>query len=288
MREALSDLKVDLRIYVPGYPITDAIPALGEEASMATNEKVAMEVALGASVTGRRSIVLVKHLGVNILSDPLSISPTHTIGAGLVVLAGEDVGPKGSQAEMDVRNYGPLCEIPVLDPWSPDLLGQALSEAFDLSERIGSPAMVRTTFEFGDGSGSSSPAFAETGKEERSEKASRPGTFDRSIWNLTAKGRHQRYRGEVLPLLTSASASTTLNLQRDGEGDLGIIASGRPASLALNLEKRYPVLVAGYSHPSQGTRYGSSPEVTRRFSSSRSPPPSSRPGSRSAKTSSGR
>ncbi|KQC16086.1 MAG: hypothetical protein APR56_10005 [Methanosaeta sp. SDB] len=252
MREALSDLKVDLRIYVPGYPITDAIPALGEEASMATNEKVAMEVALGASVTGRRSIVLVKHLGVNILSDPLSISPTHTIGAGLVVLAGEDVGPKGSQAEMDVRNYGPLCEIPVLDPWSPDLLGQALSEAFDLSERIGSPAMVRTTFEFGDGSGSSSPAFAETGKEERSEKASRPGTFDRSIWNLTAKGRHQRYRGEVLPLLTSASASTTLNLQRDGEGDLGIIASGRPASLALNLEKRYPVLVAGYSHPLPG------------------------------------
>ena len=107
LRETLSDLKVDLRVYVPGYPITDAVPALGEEATMATNEKVAMEVALGASATGRRSIVLVKHLGVNLLADPLSISPTHTIGAGLVVLAGEDVGPKGSQAEMDVRNYGP-------------------------------------------------------------------------------------------------------------------------------------------------------------------------------------
>ena len=250
LQRALSDLGVDLRIYVPGYPITDAIPALGEEASMATNEKVAMEVALGASVTGRRSIVLVKHLGVNLLADPLSISPTHAIGAGLVVLAGEDVGPKGSQAEMDVRNYGPLCEIPVLDPSGPDLLRQALSEAFLLSERIRAPAMIRTTFEFAE-AGGSAPAFAKEGEREMAGKKSegRSGTFDRSIWDLTSKGRHQRYRGEVLPLLTSASASSSLNLLRDGDGDIGIIASGRPATLALNLEKKLPLLVAGYSHP---------------------------------------
>jgi indolepyruvate ferredoxin oxidoreductase alpha subunit len=250
LRDALSDLKVDLAIYVPGYPITDAIPTLGEEAQMATNEKVAMEVALGASATGRRSIVLVKHLGVNLLADPLSISPTHTIGAGFVVLAGEDVGPKGSQAEMDVRNYGPLCEIPVLDPSGPDLLRRALLEAFDLSESIRAPAMVRTTFEFGE-AGGSSPAFAkEEGREMAGKKSEcRSWTFDRSIWDLTSKGRHQRYRGEVLPLLTSASARSSLNLLRDGDGDIGIIASGRPATLALNLEKKLPLLVAGYSHP---------------------------------------
>ena len=253
LREALFDLGVDLRIYVPGYPITDAIPALGEEASMAVNEKVAMEVALGASATGRRSVVLVKHLGVNLLADPLSISSSHTIGAGLVVLAGEDVGPKGSQAEMDVRNYGPLCEIPVIDPSSPDLLRQALLEAFDLSERIRAPAMVRTTFEFGEAGGSAT-AFAKEEGWEWAEKAEKKdddgfGTFDRSIWDLTAKGRHQRYRDEILPLLNSASARSTLNLLRDGEGDIGIIASGRPATLALALKTEIPLLVAGFSHP---------------------------------------
>ncbi len=246
LREALSDQRVDLRIYVPGYPITDAIPALGKTAQMAVNEKVAMEVALGASATGRRSIVLVKHLGANLLSDPLSISPTHIIGAGLVVLAGEDVGPRGSQAEMDVRNYGPLCEVPVLDPSGPELLSTALLEAFALSEKIRAPVMVRTTFEFGE-AGESAPTQPTRRAEKKDED--RFGTFDRSIWDLTSKGRHQRYRGEVLPRMISASRSTTLNFLRDAGGDLGIVASGRPAGLALNLDEKLPLLVAGYSHP---------------------------------------
>ena len=251
MREALCDLGVDLAIYVPGYPITEAIPALGEEAQMAANEKVAMEVALGASATGRRSIILVKHLGVNLLSDPLSISPTHTIGAGLVVLAGEDVGPRGSQVEMDVRNYGPLCEIPVLDPLGPELLGEALLEAFTLSENIRAPVMVRTTFEFGDAARNLTRVQGPEsgGKKGCSEKAGRSATFDRSIWDLTAKGRHQRYRSEVLPLMISASASSSLNLLREGDGDLGVVASGRPTSLALNLKTEFPLLVLGFSHP---------------------------------------
>jgi indolepyruvate ferredoxin oxidoreductase alpha subunit len=245
LRETLYDLEVDLRIYVPGYPITDAIPALGKTAQMAINEKVAMEVALGASATGRRSVVLVKHLGVNLLSDPLSIAPTHTIGAGLVVLAGEDVGPRGSQSEMDVRNYGPLCEIPVLDPSGPDLLRSALLEAFALSEKIRAPVMVRTTFEFKD----QARKLTSFQLAERVEEKSRFGTFDRSIWDLTSKGRHQRYRTDVLPQMRRASGSSSLNFLKDADGDLGIIASGRPASLALNLKAKFPMLVAGFSHP---------------------------------------
>jgi len=245
LREALSDQRVDLAIYVPGYPITDAIPALGKTAQMAINEKVAMEVALGASATGRRSVVLVKHLGVNLLSDPLSIAPTHTIGAGLVVLAGEDVGPRGSQAEMDVRNYGPLCEIPVLDPAGPELLCPALLEAFALSEKIRAPVMVRSTFEFKD----QARKLTSVQLPKRVEEKGRFGTFDRSIWDLTSKGRHQRYRSEVLPEMRLASGSSTLNFLKDAEEDLGIIASGRPARLALNLKAKFPMLVAGFSHP---------------------------------------
>ncbi|HPJ30542.1 MAG TPA: thiamine pyrophosphate-dependent enzyme [Methanothrix sp.] len=252
--EALTDLRIDLRIYVPGYPITEAVPALGRGAQMAANEKVALEVALGASATGRRSMVLVKHLGANLLSDPLSIAPTHAIGAGLVVLVGEDVGPKGSQAEADVRNYGPLCEIPVLDPACPGLLGPALKEAYTLSERIRGPVMVRTTFEFKEAVNETIkkadvPAFGPFpgGADEKDEDTF--ATFDRSIWDLTAKGRHMRYRGEALPAMRSASSESSLNFFRDGSGKIGIIASGRPGSLALKLTSTPPLLVVGYSHP---------------------------------------
>ena len=100
---------VEVRTYVPGYPITDLAAAL--EAEISVNEKVALEIALGASATGSRSLVVVKQVGMNILADPLVISATHTIGSGLVVIAGDDLGPRGSQAEMDSRFYGPLAEI---------------------------------------------------------------------------------------------------------------------------------------------------------------------------------
>ena len=247
LREALLDLEVALRIYVPGYPVTDAVPALGGGAWMATNEKVAMEVALGASASGRRSVVLVKHLGVNLLSDPLSIAPSHSIGAGLVVLAGEDVGPKGSQAEMDTRNYGPLCEIPVLEPSGPALLFPALQEAYALSEEIRAPAMVRTTFEFAGKDAGSGIISTDNSVNPDKREAGMFGTFDRSIWDLTAKGRHQRYRGAALPRMRSASERSFLNLLREGAGDLGIIACGRPASFASKTD--HPLLVVGFSHP---------------------------------------
>jgi len=105
----------------PGTPSSEIVEHLAPLAKehvihveWSVNEKVAMEVALGASASGRRSVVLVKHLGVNLLSDPLSIAPSHSIGAGLVVLVGGDGGAEGSQAEMAYRNYGHRRAYPLL------------------------------------------------------------------------------------------------------------------------------------------------------------------------------
>ncbi|MDD1739771.1 MAG: hypothetical protein LUQ30_02835 [Methanothrix sp.] len=94
--QAAEDAAVAVRTYVPGYPITDLAQALACQISV--NEKVALEIALGASATGLRSLVVVKQVGMNILADPLVISATHGIGSGLVVLVGDDLGPRGSQA----------------------------------------------------------------------------------------------------------------------------------------------------------------------------------------------
>ena len=77
---AAEDAGVKAITYVPGYPVTKLAEALAAEISV--NEKVALEVALGASATGMRSMVVVKQVGMNILADPLVISVTHTIGSG--------------------------------------------------------------------------------------------------------------------------------------------------------------------------------------------------------------
>jgi len=90
---------------VPGFPITDLMDSLGDKVKheWSVNEKVALEMALGSSVCGLRSAVITKHVGMNILSDPLMTSATHTIGAGIVIFAGDDPGIGKSQNEQDSR-----------------------------------------------------------------------------------------------------------------------------------------------------------------------------------------
>lgn len=235
---AACDCMVEARFYVPGYPITDLGAAL--EAEISVNEKVAMEMALGASATGSRSLVMVKQLGMNLLADPLVISATHTIGSGLVVLAGDDLGPRGSQAEMDSRYYGMVSELPVLDPRDPESLYYSIAEAYSLSEKIRAPAIVRITSRLLSARGNVDPG---TGGIQA--KVPRQ-CFDRSIWELTAKGRHQRYHRETVPVMELASERTPLNCVRVS-GHLGVVASGYPAWLAEGLG--CSLLAIGYANP---------------------------------------
>ena len=234
---AANDAGAKVRTYVPGYPITDLAAALKAEISV--NEKVALEIALGASATGLRSLVVVKQVGMNNLADPLVISATQTIGSGLVIIAGDDLGPRRSQAEMDSRFYGPLSELPVLDPRSPEHLYASIMEAYALSERLRIPAIVRVTARLLATPGSAVPrrSFPETGQE-----------FERSSLELTMRGRHQRHHDMILTRAAEASESTTLNrLQVCKDCDVGIIASGFPAALAEELG--VSLLSIAYTNP---------------------------------------
>jgi len=172
---AALDSDVKLITGVPGYPVTSLMElflktygstktesstetersteisgsvktnGLTYRASWLTNEKVAMEVALGASVSGRRALVLVKHVGMNLLSAPLITSVTHTTGAGLVIIAGDDPGVKGSQNEQDSRWYGRIAEVAVFDPSSPEAAYRTLRRAYELSEESRIPVIIRVT-----------------------------------------------------------------------------------------------------------------------------------------------
>lgn len=235
VRLAVEDAGVESITYVPGYPATELAEDLGAEISI--NEKVALEVALGASVTGARSLVLSKQLGLNVLADPLVISAVHTVGSGLVVIAADDLGPKGSQAEMDSRAYGPLAELPVLDPRDTASLYASVLEAYQISEWLRVPAIVRVTERL----------LSSQGPDVSRREAKGHGLkFDSRTWELTVKGRHQKHHFDVLRAAEEASEATLLN-RVEISGGVGIIASGYPASLASGLGTS--ILFPGYSHP---------------------------------------
>lgn len=235
---AAVDSNVELVTAVAGYPITDVMERFLESwrntgivAKWMTNEKAALETALGASISGRRALVLTKHVGMNVLADPLITSATHTIGSGLVIFAGDDPDVAASQNEQDSRWYGSLAEIAVFDPATPDDAYRAVVRGFEVSEMIKAPVIVRIT----------SRLEAVEGRVERIEYG-RTGEkqrliFDRSIWELTMLGKHQRYHLNSYPILVKESEHTPLNKLKARCQDVGIISSGFPSNLVDNVLK---------------------------------------------------
>jgi indolepyruvate ferredoxin oxidoreductase alpha subunit len=111
--QTLKKNEVSLVTGVYGDPCTallDEMARQGLNVEISTEEKVAFAQALGASGAGKRSVVAVKQVGVNVLADPLVTSVTHGIGAGLLLIAGDDPGAEKSQNEQDSRWYAKLAQ----------------------------------------------------------------------------------------------------------------------------------------------------------------------------------
>lgn len=216
------DSNVLLVTGVAGYPATAVMESLIEHSSEGyvadwmTNEKEALEKALGASVTGQRAMVVVKHVGMNVLSDPLMTSVYHTIGSGVVIIAGDDAGARASQNEQDSRFYGNLAEVALFDPATPQGAYDAVMHAFQLSEQAKVPVIIRITDRLLDSKG----------RVLRSRHNEVTATFDKDIWKLTTKGKHQRVHRVSMPLLEDAVKTTSLNRLHQGKSGIGIISSG--------------------------------------------------------------
>jgi indolepyruvate ferredoxin oxidoreductase, alpha subunit len=109
------------------------------------NEKVAFDVALAHSYTGKRAAVAMKQVGLNVASDPFMRSAYLGIKGGFVVIAADDPGPHSSQTEQDSRLFAHFAKVPVFDPSCPREVKEMIGKAFDLSERYEIPVMVRPT-----------------------------------------------------------------------------------------------------------------------------------------------
>lgn len=134
----------------PGSPtvgvlqnIKDTYPEIYSEFSI--NEKVALEVGIGASFAGARTIVSMKHVGVNVAADPLMTFTQTKINGGFVLLTGDDPGMASSQNEQDNRILGKFANMAVLDPGNSQEALEFTKIALDMSEKYIMPTMVRMT-----------------------------------------------------------------------------------------------------------------------------------------------
>lgn len=139
---------------VSGYPGTPSSEVLETVAKRRTsgiyvewsvNEKSALEVAAGAAYTGARSMVTMKQVGLNVASDPLMSLEYIGVKGGMVILVADDPGPISSQTEQDTRHFSAFSKLPCFDPSSPQEAYEMVQEAFEYSEKYGSPVFLRPT-----------------------------------------------------------------------------------------------------------------------------------------------
>jgi len=132
----------DRQYTVPGFPVTE-LGAL-TRAEMVINEKTALEYALGDSLSGKRAAVIIKNVGVNACADPLCEATVQGLIGGVLLVAGDDPGSKGSQTAQDSRYYGELAEIPVIEPDESSCY-TGVEAALEASEGFSRVAMLRLT-----------------------------------------------------------------------------------------------------------------------------------------------
>ncbi len=235
---ALEDCGVNIVTGVPGYPITELMEALKIKHEWSVNEKVALEIALGSSVCGKRSAVIVKHVGMNILADPLISSATHTTGAGVIIITGDDPGAQKSQNEQDSRFYGLIAEIPVFDPSTPQAAYQCIKEGFLLSENVSTPVIIRITDRL----------LKNEGKVIRRKSSASHKSLDKKIWHLTMQGKHQRFHRTSYPKMCEYSLYSKLNEYKK-RGSTGIISSGFPSYLVESISEKISHLSLAVTNP---------------------------------------
>ena len=163
----------------PGTPSTETMETFAKlpdvYAEWCPNEKVALEVAAGASAAGARTLTTMKHVGVNVAADPLFTAAYTGVGGGMVILAADDPGMFSSQNEQDSRYYAMSAQVPILEPADSSEALQYARDAYELSESFDTPVMLRSTVRI-----SHTKTPVETG--ERNAVALKPYETDPTKW----------------------------------------------------------------------------------------------------------
>ncbi len=208
------------------------------------NEKVAMEVAIGASISGVRALASMKHVGLNVASDPLFTVAYSGVTGGLVIIVADDPGLYSSQNEQDTRAVARAAKVPVLEPADSAEAKEYVKFAFELSEKYDTPVIVRSTTRL-----SHSQGMVEL--EERTEVEDKPYIRDVAknvMMPANAKGRHLVVESREIALAKDG-ASFPINRVEYNDTRIGIITSGIPYQYVKEALPEASVLKLGLVNP---------------------------------------
>ncbi len=231
----------------PGTPSTEILEALsgydGVSTEWSPNEKVALEVAVGASLAGARSLATMKHVGVNVAADPLFSVAYMGVSGGLVVVTADDPGMHSSQNEQDNRLFAKHARIPLLEPATPEEARRYTAEAFRVSEEYDTPVLLRTTTRLSHGTG-------RVRSGERANVPLRPYRKDREknvVLPAHGRVRHRWIEEHRIPGLRGESEHWAETI--DGTGDVAFITAGVPFLYVREAFPAAPVLRMGMTYP---------------------------------------
>jgi len=248
---------VGLASTYPGTPSSEVGDALSEVAKPAgiyfeisTNEIVALEVAAASAMSGVRSFVFMKHVGMNVASDAMMSTAYIGTRAGLVIMTADDPSMFSSQNEQDNRHYAEMSRLPLLEPSNPQEAKDYLVYAFELSEAAGCPVILRTTTRVSHmrATVTFGPRRSALGSGEFRKDPSSMVILPATAYRLKAEllKRFESLRGV-------AEKSPLNRIERHGSGAVGVITAGAAYNSLMDAIEAYglevEVLKLGFSNP---------------------------------------
>ncbi|MBW2122181.1 MAG: 4Fe-4S binding protein [Deltaproteobacteria bacterium] len=240
---------VRVAVGYPGTPSSEIMEFLGRfdeiYSEWSVNEKVAMDVAIGASLGGVRAIVVMKHAGLNVASDPFYPICFMGVNGGLVLVSSDDVGAVSSPTEQDTRIYARLFHIPMLEPSDSQEAKDFTALAYRVSERFDTPVFLRTTngvshsmgvVRLGKRRETRLPAFEKTSPKFRPQGGVHP--------TVMHENAHRR-----LKRLEAFANRTRINRIEWGDRRVGIVSSASPYQSVKEILPEASFLKRGFTYP---------------------------------------
>ena len=230
----------------PGTPSTEITENLAKYDGLyiewATNEKVALEVALGASMAGCRALTAMKHVGLNVAADPLMTASYTGVNGGLVIIVADDPNMYSSQNEQDSRHYARLSKLPMLEPSDSSEARTSVINAFSISEKYGCPVLVRSATRV-----SHSLSVVETGERVEAQ----PVEFKKEPlrWVMTPVNARVRHKIVEERLIKLQELSEEFAEEFICSKDVGIITSGAPFNYVMEAMPEASILKLGMVWP---------------------------------------
>src|SRR5512133_1344958 len=232
----------------PGTPSTEileAFDAMGGPAQWAPNEKVALEVGIGAAFAGAAALVTMKHVGLNVAADPLFTVAYTGVSGALVIVSADDPGLASSQNEQDNRHFAVAAGVPMLEPADSQEAYDFTLAALEMSERWKIPVMLRVTTRV---------CHSYTIVQPRQPGAPRPApAFQRDIKSRVmipayARVAHRKLR-QKLAEMQGWNETSSLNQVVAGSKMLGVITSGISYMHVREAAPEASVLKLGFTYP---------------------------------------